>query len=518
MSSKYKPNIKYSYKKSSGEQQNIKNKNFEVEKDQKNNKKNKLIMLNSYNLPKFIQKKSIITYARNFNEIENPLQKFKSISNALKYNTNLKNKIIINKPEEPKKSKENIVHKDSVQINEKNKINSYKKSILMSNKLNWNFNKKISLFRSPNKNHITPNPLSRHKSIEKSNKIDYVKLICEGNRSYIIACSYCLINNPKLSEYILENYNEKQLERKKMGISYFFSRIIYHFKNKDRQNYPLHYFYDSIKKKNPCFNNNETISASNFLIYSLDMFHKEDKICKNLNIETELTEKIYSNILLYQQYLIQEENSFIFSNFSLINEKKMKCLNCGNVTQTYTYFFTYDLNIESGINKNIIKLKANKKLNEMFPYITIQKLIDFQKEEERLYNVYCDSCDKKTNLIRTSEIYSASNYLIFLLNDIEQEKTIKSIKENNVEIIIEKKLNLETKNNSNLEYIINSVVYYDVDNKEYFCYCNRKNHWLKCTKNDINIETSSDFLDDFNWKFLPVIIFYESSNMNNYQI
>ena len=127
MSSKYKPNIKYSYKKSSGEQQNIKNKNFEVEKDQKNNKKNKLIMLNSYNLPKFIQKKSIITYARNFNEIEKPLQKFKSISNALKYNTNLKNKIIINKPEEPKKSKENIVHKDSVQINEKNKINSYKK-------------------------------------------------------------------------------------------------------------------------------------------------------------------------------------------------------------------------------------------------------------------------------------------------------------------------------------------------------------------------------------------------------
>ena len=77
---------------------------------------------------------------------------------------------------------------------------------------------------------------------------------------------------------------------------------------------------------------------------------------------------------------------------------------------------------------------------------------------------------------------------------------------------------METKNNSNLEYIINSVVYYDVDNKEYFCYCNRKNHWLKCTKNDINIETSSDFLDNFNWKFLPVIIFYESSNMNNYQI
>ena len=507
MSSKTKSNPYSSLKKSSFNQLNKKKKNNELLKSQKNVEKNKFILLDSYNFNKLNNKlnpktSAIILQERNFNIKINPLEKLTSINNAL-IEDNFNKNVIIKKQENIKHSKENNEHKGLSPNQEKIKPYTNKKRLPLNKKTNID-NKLIGSKYEKNKS-ITPNP-----------KIEFVKLISGGDATHIISCLYSLANIQKLNEYMLNTYSGENVEEIYMNVTFFFSRILLHLKKGDKNYYQLGPFYESIEKVNCCFKTNKLMNASNFLLFLLDQLHKDDKKLKKLFKESELTENIYTNCKAYMDYLKKEENSFIYSNFSLINEKKIKCLNCQKVTKTYTYFFTYDLNIEPAINKQIIELKTNRKLKENFPLLTIEKFIEFRNKDERLYNVYCDSCDKKTNLVRTSKIYNANNNLIILLNGIEQEKIIRLIKENNIQITINKNLNIKNhiKKGNNFEYKINSVIYYDVDNKEYFSCCLKNNIWLKCSNNNIKIEKSDEFLQKFNWKFIPVIVFYELSNIN----
>ena len=504
MSSKNKSNLYSSQKKSLFNQQNKKKKNNETLKNQKNVEKNKLTFINSNNFNKLNPKTlSIICQQRNFNININQLEKLSSVNNAL-IDNKFNKKVLVVKQENIKNSKENNEHKAFSPNQEKIKPSANKARLSLNKKTIFD-NKKLIRYKSVKNKDITPNL-----------KIEFVKLISEGDATHIISCLYSLANIQKLNDYMLNIYSGGNVEEVYRNVTFFFSRILLHLKKGDKIAYKLSPFYDIIEKVNCCFKTNKLINASNFLLFLLDQLHQEDKKFKKLFKESELIENIYTNYKAYMDYLKQEENSFIFSNFSLINEKKIKCLNCQKVTQTYTYFFTYDLNIESAINKQIIELKTNRKLKENFPLLTIEKFIEFRNKEERLYNVYCDSCDRKTNLIRTSKIYSANNNLLILLNGIEQEKIIRLIKENNIQITINKNLNIEnhTKKGNNFEYKINSVIYYDVDNKEYFSYCLRNNIWLKCSNNNIKIEKSDEFLQKFNWKFIPVIAFYELSNIN----
>ena len=505
MSSKIKSNRYSSLKKSSFNPQTKMKKIHEILLSQKNIENSKLIFLDSNNFNELNPKTSnIILKQRNFNTKNNPILKSPSIKKALIEN-NLNEDIIIMKQEDIKHSKEDNKHKGLSPTQEIIKPNINKERI-PSNKKTIINDKKLIEDKSEKNKFITPTP-----------KMEYVTLISERDATHIISCLYSLGNMQKLNEYMINTYSAKNVGQVfNNNVTVFFSRILLHLKKRDKNAYNLSYLYESIKKVNCCFETNKLINASNFLLFLLNQLHKEDKKFKKLTKETELTENMYTNFDAYINYLKEEENSFIFSNFSLINEKKVKCLNCKKSKKSYTYFFTYDLNIESAINKQIIELNTNRKVKEKYSLLTIEKFIEFTNKEEILYNVYCDLCDKKTNLLRTSKIYNTNNNLIFLLNGIEQEKIIRLIKENYIQITINKNLYFEnhTKKGNNCEYLINSVIYYDVINKEYFSYCLRNNIWLKCSNNNINIEKSDEFLQNFNWKVLPVIVFYELSNIN----
>ena len=337
-------------------------------------------------------------------------------------------------------------------------------------------------------------------NIENKKHYDDVVLIHKDNISYIVSSLYCLFNNNKVKDYIIQTYNKDRFELVQNKISFLFWRVILHLIEGDVQIYQLDKFYDSIIKINPIFNNSNSIHVVDFLIFLLSQLHEEDKKLKKLK-DLKLTNEIYTNSLKYENYLSETEKSFIYDNYSWINEKEMKCLICKKIIKTYSFFFTYDLNITSALNKYIINSKSEN--NKVIPYLTINQCIAYNTEPEILYNIYCDKCEKKTIFERKSIMYSESDSIIFLFNGIKEENVLKLIKENDVRIIIEKTLNIHNK-----YYEINSIIYYDDINKKYINYCQRNNKWKKYLDNEIKEEKSDSFLNYINNNRIPVIVFY----------
>ena len=331
--------------------------------------------------------------------------------------------------------------------------------------------------------------------------IEYVKLSREDKTFYINSTLYCLANNEKISKYLFDNYKNETPENPQRLITFLFWRVIFHLNMKDTIEYSLEKFYKYITPYNPVFKDINSKNLVGFLIFLLEQFHEEDKKFRKMNKEIELKEESYSNDKEFQNYLKICEDTFVYNNYGWVNEKKVKCLVCNKETITYSYFFTYDLNISSAINKYIIKLSSGNTENSQD--LTIRKCLDYNAEQERLYNVYCKSCDKKTNLERQNLIHLLSDNIIILLSGIEQRDIIDLIKENNIIIKVDKNLEIYKR-----QYRINSIIYYDVNNKKYLNYCYKKNKWIKYTYVDIKEEINEDFLNKADINVVPVVIFY----------
>ena len=329
----------------------------------------------------------------------------------------------------------------------------------------------------------------------------------------IISCLYCFENNEKLREYILSQYLKRDVINNENYISFFLCRIFKNFKTKAKVEYRIECFYKNITKVNNFFINN--INAIYFIVFFLQQLHEEDKQIRNIKICSKLNDNIYSNITNFKKYLNKEENTFIYNNYSWINEKTITCLGCKHITKIYSYFFTFDLNIDLVLNKYVVNLRDKGILNKKIPPLTIQQCINYRKDKEILYNVYCASCDKKINLIRSSKIYSSSNYFIILLSDIE--KKIQLFYDNDIKIQINKEIYLETtqdinETNNRSLYKINSIIYYDLKCNRYISYCYKNNKiWTRNTSYTSKEEKTEDFLNKFDYTMVPVIIFYEAN-------
>ena len=363
----------------------------------------------------------------------------------------------------------------------------------VENKINFNGNNQQK-FRGKQSPNQTPNQ-------PKNKSIEFVQLSREDKTFYINSILYCLANNEKISKYLFDNYKNEKFGNSQRLITFLFWRIIFHLNVKDKSEYSLKEFYKNVSIYNPILKGNNSKNLVGFLIFLLENFHEEDKKFRNINQEKELKEEIYTNKNKFQNYLKICEDTFVYNNYGWVNEKKVKCLVCNNETITYSFFFTYDLNISSAINKYIIKLSSGNKENSQ--NLTIRKCLDYNAEQERLYNVYCKSCDKKTNLERQNLIQLLSDNIIILLSGIEQRDIIDLIKENNIIIKVDKNLEINNK-----QYRINSVIYYDVNNKKYLNYCYKKNKWIKYTYVDIKEEINEDFLNKADINVVPVVIFY----------
>ena len=193
---------------------------------------------------------------------------------------------------------------------------------------------------------------------------------------------------------MLDLYSKKDdYKQSKNAITFLFVRILSHLQKKDIDIYSIEKFYHQIKLSNCIFEGNEEEkNVVDFVLFLLDKFHEDDKSERSNYKTIKLKEEIYySNIKEFQKYLNSHEKSFILDNYAWINKKIMKCLGCKKEIKTHSYYFTYDLNISSAINKFIIESSSeNNKKN----YLSIKQSIEYNLKPELLFNVYCSSCDK----------------------------------------------------------------------------------------------------------------------------
>ena len=349
--------------------------------------------------------------------------------------------------------------------------------------------------------------------LNKNKNNPFVKLGCEKNQSYIISTLYCLANDNNLKKYLLDLYSKKDdYKQSKNAITFLFVRILSHLQKKDIDIYSIEKFYHQIKLANCIFEGNEEEkNVVDFVLFLLDKFHEDDKSERSNYKTIKLKEEMYYlNTKEFQKYLNSHEKSFILDNYAWINKKIMKCLGCKKEIKTHSYYFTYDLNISSAINKFIIESSSeNNKKN----YLSIKQSIEYNLKPELLFNVYCSSCDKKTNFERQNLIFSSNDNIIILLNGIQEMNIINSMKENNIFIEIDKilELPLEKVLAKKRQYKINSVIYYDFVYKRYINYCCNNNIWIRYTANNITEQKSDEFLNNINYNLIPVVIFYSAN-------
>ena len=495
------------------------------------NKENKLLR-NSY---KGINKKKEPELKKNLSINQNKISKSflnaQNNNNQSSQNINKRNKNNIKQPltKQTNKGSSNFIASIIKDKEQKEGLCQKEKNVVGGNQINLGNNKNnFGSGNNFNKNNnmninngFTPgiqnNKIENNEYIilkDKNEKDKEKKEIQDKIESTdIISCLYCFENNEKLREYILSQYIKKNILDTENYISFFLCRIFKNFKTKDKEEYNIKCFYENITKVNNFFINN--INAIYFIVFFLQQLHEEDKQIRNIKICSKLNDNIYSNITNFKKYLNKEENTFIYNNYSWINEKTITCIGCKHITKIYSYFLTFDLNIDLVLNKYVVNLRDKGISNKKIPPLTIQQCINYRKDKEILYNVYCASCDKKINLIRSSKIYSSSNYFIILLSDIE--KKIQLFYDNDIKIQINKEIYLETtqdinETNNRSLYKINSIIYYDLKCNRYISYCYKNNEiWTRNTSYTSKEEKTEDFLNKFDYNMVPVIIFYEAN-------
>ena len=331
------------------------------------------------------------------------------------------------------------------------------------------------------------------------------------NLSILYSFFYCFSNMESLYQSLLQLYKEQPS-----------NKTILMSLNKEKK-YDLKPFYHKILEGNKIFEDNlGENAATEFIIFLMNQLHSDYKTIEKIQ-QTPLNEEMTQNYNEYINYYTKngEGKSIIFENYAWVNEKRIKCLSCNTLSKLYSHFFTYDLNLTSAINKIIFLKEETKYENKMDieglkidpnAPLTIRQLIKFNSENERLYNVYCSKCGQKCLKERESLIYSSSQYLIVLFSDIEKNSTIETLKEYDIKINIEKKLNIKvedtTKNNK--IYEINSIIFYDADSKKYISYLHRDTFkdWMIMSEISNKIENREDFLNVIDYKLIPVAIFY----------
>ena len=148
--------------------------------------------------------------------------------------------------------------------------------------------------------------------------------------------------------------------------------------------------------------------------------------------------------------------------------------------------------------------------------LSIMDCINYLSERATLFNIYCRNCHQKTNFMKDSHIFLTQKVFTILLREMENIEYIKAIKNEKIKIKINESLDLSNivkykKKNSSLIYNINGIVMFDSEKLEYIAYTiNQQNgKWYKYVKENVVQVELTDFINIYDFKIFPVILFYK---------
>ena len=248
------------------------------------------------------------------------------------------------------------------------------------------------------------------------------------NLTYMSCVIQCLANIKPIAKFYLKEKKNFAKYMDKFALNYAFSRIIsniYSYPEEKEQQFYNTFKIDEFKKLvveiNKFFQGNSTKHANKFLHFLLEELKLEQE--QTLNKDNNPFKNNINDFKIYYKELLEQNNSLFFNCFNWIQKKKKICENEQHEIVEYNNYLTYELDIKNYIDKyetNINNQKNQIKTIE----INILDCIKNDYREEKLYNINCSKCEKKTPMHQYTSIVISPNYFIFLTGLRDHPKNI----------------------------------------------------------------------------------------------
>ena len=344
-------------------------------------------------------------------------------------------------------------------------------------------------------------------SLSQYSKVPNVILESDGASTYMKSVLQCLANIKPIANYYLKQINTFKYHMKDLPISYYFSRIIFHFfpypENTLLKSFSLSTFQKIINYYDRRFDSDSEKNPKIFMDYFINLLHEEDKKYKNNFNQVENNEqdnnKKYKE---YVQFLSKYEKSCILENFCWLCQDIKKCLNCNTEFIEYNKKFIYKLKFEEILQNN--QLNCNQK-------ISIRDCIKYQTKKQRINDI-CKNCSKHNSFETEFLIHISPQYLILYLEltDI--------ILNNFGKIEINKNLYLYdiVKDESSYNnYYLYGMIAHDLDSNKYFAFsCSpilkNDENWYNYEEDSINKIKQEDLFRISSYNTFPTILIYKA--------
>ena len=433
-------------------------------------------------------KKEMILNSKDFEKVKNPFHKSTQKQN------------IMNNPND-NKNNNNMLHEFNQNPSNQHKVENEQKNVndmqAQKNKIN-----------KDNYNNNIPYSFSRYK---KASKTGLKNL---GNTSYLNSVLQILCYIRSFASYFLNPKNGEEFKNKVSDykVSYVFHRLCTHiFPYPEKDNIEI-YEPDTLLKVlslyNVTYKDYKEKNPNDLIVFILYKLHEELNSLKMYDSSKYISNSTSTMIFNDKDASVkngikkftQVNNSIISNYFTWFEIKESQCLKCSKKIYNLQNFSTFQLNIF-----DLIKYKKPK-------YIKIEDCFELYISPKTKNNV-CRFCNSYNNIITTTNIYSAPNIFIFLLDYTNY------IDNNDFSFVLERKINLgkyiENKNGPT-NYILNGIVYWDKNKNKYqaFSASPVDKNWYLCDDENVTSTDVNNFIDIFNKNlcYKPFILVYHYLN------
>ena len=433
-------------------------------------------------------KKEMILNSKDFEKVKNPFHKSTQKQN------------IMNNPND-NKNNNNMLHEFNQNPSNQHKVENEQKNVndmqAQKNKIN-----------KDNYNNNIPYSFSRYK---KASKTGLKNL---GNTSYLNSVLQILCYIRSFASYFLNPKNGEEFKNKVSDykVSYVFHRLCTHiFPYPEKDNIEI-YEPDTLLKVlslyNVTYKDYKEKNPNDLIVFILYKLHEELNSLKMYDSSKYISNSTSTMIFNDKDASVKngikkftQVNKSIISNyFTWFEIKESQCLKCSKKIYNLQNFSTFQLNIF-----DLIKYKKPK-------YIKIEDCFELYISPKTKNNV-CRFCNSYNNIITTTNIYSAPNIFIFLLDYTNY------IDNNDFSFVLERKINLgkyiENKNGPT-NFILNGIVYWDKNKNNYqaFSASPIDKNWYLCDDENVTSTDVNNFIDIFNKNlcYKPFILVYHYLN------
>ena len=513
----YNPSVKKDISNNNNNPSIKKNNNSSNLSGKNNNKSNNNIPLDS---SKFSE--NFIKDSKKSNQSKNQEIKKDSIKDNKSKNQEIKKEMILNSKDFEKVK--NPFHKSTQKRNFQNNPNDNKNNNNMLHEFNQNPSNQHKVeneqknvndmqaqknkINKDNYNNNIPYSFSRYK---KASKTGLKNL---GNTSYLNSVLQILCYIRSFASYFLNPKNGEEFKNKVSDykVSYVFHRLCTHiFPYPEKDNIEI-YEPDTLLKVlslyNVTYKDYKEKNPNDLIVFILYKLHEELNSLKMYDSSKYISNSTSTMIFNDKDASVkngikkftQVNNSIISNYFTWFEIKESQCLKCSKKIYNLQNFSTFQLNIF-----DLIKYKKQK-------YIKIEDCFELYISPKTKNNV-CRFCNSYNNIITTTNIYSAPNIFIFLLDYTNY------IDNNDFSFVLERKINLgkyiENKNGPT-NYILNGIVYWDKNKNKYqaFSASPVDKNWYLCDDENVTSTDVNNFIDIFNKNlcYKPFILVYHYLN------